>query len=100
MNDRCAKRNNNCSVQRNSRRTKGTTIVLFKGTTGVQKEQQLFHSKEQQVHKRNDSCSIQRNSRHAKGTKIVLFKGTVGVQKEKQVRKRNNNCSILNHLNL
>jgi hypothetical protein len=50
------KRNNNCSIQRNNRCAKGTTIVSFKGTTSVQK-----------------------------GTKIVPFKGTVGVQKEKQL---------------
>jgi hypothetical protein len=116
MNNRCQKkrkgnkRNNNCFVQRNNRRAKGTTIVVqrnnrrakgttivpFKGTTGaqkeqqlfiqrnnskgttivpfkgVQKEQQLFHSKEQQARKRNNNCSIQRNNRHAKGTTIVL----------------------------
>jgi hypothetical protein len=57
---------------------KGTTIVPFKGTTDAQKEQQLFRSKEQQVHKRNINCSIQRNSRCAKGTTIVPFKGTAG----------------------
>jgi hypothetical protein len=55
-NNKRVKRNNNCFVQRNSRHAKGTTIVPFKGTVGTQKEQQLFHSKEQQAHKRNNNC--------------------------------------------
>jgi hypothetical protein len=65
----------------------------------VQKEQQLFHSKEQQASK-GTNCS-------GKGTTIVPFKGTIGTQKEQQLfrskeqlfrskeqqaRKRNNNC--------
>jgi hypothetical protein len=47
----------------------------------MQKEQQLFHLKEQQVCERNGNCSIQRNSGRAKGTTIVLFKGTTSTQK-------------------
>jgi hypothetical protein len=50
-----------------------------KGTVGATKEQQLFHSKEQQAQKRNNNCSIQSNSRCAKGTTIVPFKGIEGV---------------------
>jgi hypothetical protein len=77
MNNMCAKRNN--------RRAKGSIIVPFKGTTGMQKEQQLFFSKEQHVRKRNNNCSIQGNNRRTKGTKIVPFKGTIGAQKEHQL---------------
>jgi hypothetical protein len=58
----------------NNSRAKGTTIVMFKGTTVVQKEQQLFHSKEQRARKRNNNFSIQRNNGHAKGTSIVPLK--------------------------
>jgi hypothetical protein len=61
-------RNNNCYIQRNNMHEKGTTIVPFKGTTGVQKEQQLFRSKEQQAHKRNINCFVQRNNKRAKET--------------------------------
>jgi hypothetical protein len=66
------KRNNNCSVQRNSRRAKGTTIVSFKGTTSAQKEQQFFLSKEQQARKRNN--------KHARGRTIVPFKSSEFVE--------------------
>jgi hypothetical protein len=69
----------------NNRCGKGTTIVSFKGIAGAQKEQQLFHSKEQQACKRNNNCFVQRNSRRAKGTTIVLFKGTASTQKEQQL---------------
>jgi hypothetical protein len=77
MNNRCAKRKNG--------HAKGSIIVPFKGTASTQKEQQLFHSKEQHACKRNNNCSIQRNNRHTKGTTIVLFKGTIGAQKEHQL---------------
>jgi hypothetical protein len=74
MNNRFAKRNNNFFVQRNNKRAKGTTVVPFKGTIGVQKKQQLFHSKEQKARKRNN--------RRTKRTTIFLFKGIVGMQEE------------------
>jgi hypothetical protein len=60
------------------------TIVLFKGTMGAQKEQQLFCSKEQQARKRNDNCSIQRNNNHAKGNN-KCSKGTTDAQRERQL---------------
>jgi hypothetical protein len=69
---RARKKNDNCFVQRNNKRAKGNS-KFSKGTTGAQRDQKLFRSKEQQVFKRNNV--------RAKGTTIVSFKGTTSAQK-------------------